>query len=431
MEYKITLFLDKRRPVSNSESIFPVKLRVYSGLLKKAKLYSTGINLEEHSFQLIVDSTKPVKGKLIKHRTYLSEFLNRAEKEASVLPQFSFNKFEEKLFRSKNASIEVSYHYNRKIQELYENDQIKTAINYELSLSALGMFILRETKFDSKESKKIKVSNAVRNLTFYDIDPKWLQNFENFMVKDNDRSFTTVSIYLRCLKTIFKNAIHENDIKEDIYPFGRGKYQIPNAKRKKKSLSRQEVQILFKGTPANKSEERAKDFWFLIYSLNGINIKDILMLKGENVLDDRIHYFRKKTIQTKKANLKEISVFFNDYSKSIFAKYGKKDPKPKDYIFNVLSNNDSALTREKKIKNFTSHLNHFFDKYARGLGFDHSITSYWARHSFATITLRRGEKMEFISEILNHSNLNVTKNYFAGFEDETKKEFSKSLMDFN
>ena len=38
--------------------------------------------------------------------------------------------------------------------------------------------------------------------------------------------------------------------------------------------------------------------------------------------------------------------------------------------------------------------------------------------------------MEFISEALNHSDLSVTQNYFAGFEDEAKKEFANTIMDF-
>ena len=58
------------------------------------------------------------------------------------------------------------------------------------------------------------------------------------------------------------------------------------------------------------------------------------------------------------------------------------------------------------------------------------ISSYWARHSFATNSLRKGASMEFISEALNHSDLSVTKNYFAGFEDEAKKDFANKLLDF-
>ena len=58
------------------------------------------------------------------------------------------------------------------------------------------------------------------------------------------------------------------------------------------------------------------------------------------------------------------------------------------------------------------------------------ISTYWARHSFASNSIRKGASMEFISEALNHSDLSVTKSYFAGFEDETKKEFANQIMDF-
>lgn len=58
------------------------------------------------------------------------------------------------------------------------------------------------------------------------------------------------------------------------------------------------------------------------------------------------------------------------------------------------------------------------------------LSTYWARHSFAANSIRKGASMEFISEALNHSDLSVTKNYFAGFEDKAKKEFANSLLDF-
>jgi integrase/recombinase XerD len=38
--------------------------------------------------------------------------------------------------------------------------------------------------------------------------------------------------------------------------------------------------------------------------------------------------------------------------------------------------------------------------------------------------------MEFVNEALNHSDMKTTKGYFAGFADETKKEFSEALMKF-
>jgi hypothetical protein len=38
--------------------------------------------------------------------------------------------------------------------------------------------------------------------------------------------------------------------------------------------------------------------------------------------------------------------------------------------------------------------------------------------------------MEFVSEALSHSNMKTTKGYFAGFEDEAKKELMETLMNF-
>jgi len=38
--------------------------------------------------------------------------------------------------------------------------------------------------------------------------------------------------------------------------------------------------------------------------------------------------------------------------------------------------------------------------------------------------------MEFVQESLGHSDLKTTQHYFAGFEDETRREFAQGLMDF-
>lgn len=44
--------------------------------------------------------------------------------------------------------------------------------------------------------------------------------------------------------------------------------------------------------------------------------------------------------------------------------------------------------------------------------------------------MRQGASMEFIQESLGHNNMKTTQNYFAGFDDESKREFGKKLMEF-
>ena len=70
-------------------------------------------------------------------------------------------------------------------------------------------------------------------------------------------------------------------------------------------------------------------------------------------------------------------------------------------------------------------------KIADALGIDKPVTTYYARHSFATVLKRSGAPIEFISESLGHSDMKTTDNYLDGFEDDTKREYTKALLNFN
>ncbi len=67
---------------------------------------------------------------------------------------------------------------------------------------------------------------------------------------------------------------------------------------------------------------------------------------------------------------------------------------------------------------------------ASTLGIESNVTTYAARHSFATILQRSGVPISFISEALGHGNVQTTQNYLGGFEDESKAETLKALTAF-
>ena len=69
-------------------------------------------------------------------------------------------------------------------------------------------------------------------------------------------------------------------------------------------------------------------------------------------------------------------------------------------------------------------------KIAVTIGIDKQITTYYARHSFATILKNSGVSTEFISEALGHSSLATTKNYLAGFEKHAINETTDVLLSF-
>jgi len=64
------------------------------------------------------------------------------------------------------------------------------------------------------------------------------------------------------------------------------------------------------------------------------------------------------------------------------------------------------------------------------LGFECKLTTYVARHSFATILVRSGAPMKLASQSLGHVNLSTTERYLAGFDLEAQAEFNKALVNW-
>jgi len=416
IQYFISLVLDKRRIKGNGK--FPVKLRMFTPTPRTQKLYPTIFEFTEKEFKSIWETTKPrEEHKEIRRQLQLIE--NNAIDKAKELSPFTFEQFEKKIFRKQGEGENIFYHYSVLIEDLKKQGQIGTANTYELSLKSIKEYLIY---LNGKEPVK---------LLFINITSKWLNGYESFMTTgEKKRSLTTVSMYLRVLRTIFNKAIQEKEIDIEIYPFGKRKYQIPAVRKVKKSLDKENLKVLFNATPQTIEQEKAKDFWFFSYACNGMNIKDIALLKYKDLNENKITYFRAKTIKTAKADLKPIVIYLNDYALQIIEKYGNKNQQPNQLIFDIINEVQNIEEQQRKIKNFTKFINQNLKKLAEKNNITGEISTYWARHSFATNAIRSGASMEFVSEALNHSNLKVTQGYFSGFEDNAKKEFMQNLMNF-
>lgn len=414
-EYFISIYLDVRRVKSNGK--YPVKLRVFTSHPRIQKLYNTKFEFTEKEFESIWQTSKP-RSEHKDIRYELSAIENNANEVAKTIIPFSITDFEKIFLRNKGDGTDIIYHYKQAISKLESNGAIGNASNYSLSLKSFVNYIVH---LKGKEPERIP---------FADINPDWLNKYETYMVEELKRSPTTVSFYVRTLRTIFNTAISDKEIDEGLYPFGNKKYQPPSATKVKKSLDENQLDKLFNAKPKTEEQIKARDFWFFSYSSNGMNIKDIALLKVENLNDDKLVFFRAKTLNTKKTKLIPIVVYLNDFSNSIIDKYGDRNTKKGNYLFPILNDMDNDLERHKKIKNFTKSINQNLKKLASDIGISSDISTYWARHSFSTNAIRNGKTMEFVGEALNHGDSKTTMGYFAGFEDKEKKAFSDTIMNF-
>jgi site-specific recombinase XerD len=411
---KISIRLDNRRKLDCGK--YPIKLRVYGKVSQKEKWYSLDIDLTEKEFENIWvnPENKNLRGENKEINLNLKAIETRANDVANELTVFDFETFEKKLFRKSTDKNNVQYQFNQVIEKNIKNNKIGTAESYKYTLKSLGQF---------SEDKK---NTTIDKLTFGSITIEWLNEYERFMLSKG-KSYTTIGIYTRTLRVVFNNAIHSKDIYEDIYPFGKKKYQIPRTKKVKKALNSVQLKTLFNAQTKTPEEATAKDFWFFSYACNGMNLKDIALLKYSDIKDNKFEYYRAKTFD-KTSEKTTVTIHLTDFTNGIINKYGNKNKN--GFVFQITHDFEDVLVQYKKIKNFTRYINDHIKRIAKANDLPIDISFYWARHSFATNSIRKGASMEFISEALNHSDLSVTKNYFAGFEDEAKKEFANSIMDF-
>jgi len=138
-----------------------------------------------------------------------------------------------------------------------------------------------------------------------------------------EKSKTTVGIYLRSLRTIFNKAIEEGNIAADLYPFK--KYKIPTGQNIKKALDKSELKTLYTAKLEPGSfKEKTRDFWFFSYQCNGMNLWDITELKYKNINKKSFSFLRHKTLHTTKDKPKPIIVPLIEPIRAMIERYGTK-----------------------------------------------------------------------------------------------------------
>lgn len=420
--------LDKHKPTV--DGLYPVRLRIIYHL--KYKQYATKIFLPEDKFNNIAlgkaknsDVSLSLFSKMKIAYDIIIEILHKGD--------FSFSEFENK-FLGKSDWNNVKYAFEKYSNDLIDSNKVETANTIKGCYNSLLDFCKKE------------------DLTFAELTPDFLKKYQHYMqspkavkvlvkVKGKNikkekiksvpaRSATTVGFHMRALRSVFNKAIAMGVDKKH-YPFGTkesGKYDIPIGDSRKKALTLDDMKKLFDGTPQTPEQAKAKDFWFLSFFWNGANIKDILSLKFENFNKDELSFVRAKTMNTTKKTIR-ISLIMNDKSKEIFARYKKPFGSKSDYVFDVLQADDSPVTIQRKIKIFTRFVNQHMQKYAPTCGLDENISTYTARHTFATLLIRTNTSMEYISEAFGHASLKTTQIYFGGFETADRKKVSDKLSD--
>lgn len=396
----VSVFLDTR--TVNKKGTYPVKIKVY--FQGKPKYYPTGICMstkEELEEVLESKSKKNIEIQDIIHKEF-----NRISKNINILVErgtFSFSNLNNML--GKNIGGTLNEMISAKIKELENEEKFGTSAFYKGTLSLLKRYI--------KHDVPIK-----------EVTVEWLNGLEKFILKTANQ--TTVAMNMRNIRATMNIAKQVGVIRESDYPFGRGKYQIKESSGKKKALNKKQLKAIAEYSDGSMTTEFYRDLWLFIYFCNGLNVADLISLKFSDIQNGEISFIRKKT-KDRTRDVKRIYAAITPEMYSIINKWGN-DPKKSIYIFPFLKPGDSAWEHEKKKKNLTKLIKKRMKMIGEKLNLG-KITTYVARHTYATVLRNEGVPISIISPMLGHSSVTTTEIYLADLESEYRAK-NASLLSF-
>ena len=228
----------------------------------------------------------------------------------------------------------------------------------------------------------------------------------------------SIATQFSCFKSTYNKALEEGIFTNEDSPFKKYKVGRLWTQTRKRAIHKEDVQKLkgFDLSTLTKYPtpylEFARDIFMFSYLTAGINFKDIATLRYCDLDNGRIYYSRHKT-------QKNMNTILLPDAMTILNKYMKKDAGAEDYIFPVLDRNIHITEQQQadRIQKVLKQVNRKLKIISRALNLKINLTTYVARHTFATVLKRSGVDIGIISESLGHSDLKTTQIYLDSFEN--------------
>lgn len=263
----------------------------------------------------------------------------------------------------------------------------------------------------------------IRSLRLRDITFDWLKEWESQMLRDG-LAPNSVAIHLRHLRAVYNNAIDSDIIDIKHYPFRRFKIrQQPTAKR---SLTIEELRTL-RDYPVEPHQEICRDTFLLIFYLLGINLTDLLHLK--KVDNGRITYTRAKTHKLYSIAVPpEAMAIINKYrGEGYLLCWLDRYANHKDAM-RTINRNLQNIGQLSWVENRAKELRHRKRNRKQRTPLFPSLTTYWARHTWATIAADLDIPDETISMALGHAGTNRVTDIYINRNQRKVDEANRRII---
>ncbi|MBU2940149.1 site-specific integrase [Lacinutrix sp. C3R15] len=395
--YKLAVLFYLQRNRINKMGKCPVRCRIT--YLKNRKEFSTGIFINPSYWDSGKQLAKPPNSEntiLNNKLSLIHQQIDKAFLMLQILPEdFDVDDVYRK-YKGEDVKTEIT------ILGAYDlhNEKTKKLIGVDFNELSWSRYVESRRKVASFMSKFYKKKDVRLN----DLDLKFIKDLEYYYKTELNLRRATVYRSIQRVKKIIQFAIAENYLERDPFAlFKNKKYKTQIV-----YLTVEELNLLENHSFKQKRLQQVKDM-FVFCCYTGLAYQEMSSLKKQNII---INFDSNKWIQIKRQKTqKVISLPLLSKAELILNKYSRLD---RETLLPVISN-----------QKFNSYLKEISEL----LGIDKKLTHHIARKTFATTVLLYNDvPMEIVSELLGHSNMNITQAHYGKI---VQKNISKQMIDLN
>lgn len=390
----------KYKPLKNGE--LPIKIRICKD--RKTRYINLGVSTQAEDWDFEKNRPKPscpnmeVLEKLIYNK--ISEIKRKIVELKSENKDFSAATLVENV-SNPTKFITVGELFKQHIHCLEEGKRTGYRLSVQQTYNSLLKF------------------NRHLDIPFSEMDCNWLRRYETWLRKQG-KSENTIGIRFRNIRVIFNLAVNMELVKQENYPFRKFKISKLHQETAKRALTKEEIQttINYPTTGKDFYTRLAINLFTFSYFMGGINFVDMAYLTEKNIMENRLIYHRRKTG-------KLINLPMQERALLVLKEY-KDDNKP--YLFPILSTlHKTEQQKLNRLHKVITKVNKSLKAIGKELHIPVKLTTYTARHSYATVLKRAGVATSIISESLGHSSEKVTRIYLDNFENNQIDEAMEYL----
>lgn len=251
------------------------------------------------------------------------------------------------------------------------------------------------------------------DIAIREIDASFVVGYEDFLYMQK-LTDNTVNYYLRNFRTIYNAAIREGCKSRIEYPFAY--IHTKPCRTIKRAINKERMkELLLLPLPENSEIMLSRDLYLFSFYAQGMAFVDIVFLKKTDIYGELLSYYRHKSKQL-------IHIVVTEQMQELIDKYANDG----EYIFPIIDDS-LPISAYKQYRLALGKINRHLKKIAFISNINIRLTTYTARHTWATLARDSGAPISVISAGLGHTSEEMTRVYLKDFDKEILANVNRNV----